>query len=185
MGEQKERMLHGQDYLANDPALIADRLRAALLLERFNQSSAAASDTRRDVLVSLFASFGKESEIVPPLHCDYGYLTTIGKRTFINCGAVLLDVAPLWIGDDVQIGPNVQLLGALHPLDAARRRARWESGRPITIHDGAWLGGGVIVLPGVAIGPDAVVGAGSVVVHDVPPATLVVGNPARVIRTLP
>jgi maltose O-acetyltransferase len=103
---------------------------------------------------------------------------------FINYGAVLIDTREIRIGDDVLIGPNVQLLTADHPLDPTARHAGWESGRPITIADGAWLGGGVIVLPGVTIGTNTVVGAGAVVTRDLPPGVVAVGNPARVVRRL-
>lgn len=103
---------------------------------------------------------------------------------FVNCGLVALDVAAITIGDDVQIGPNVQLLTPTHPLDAEQRRARWESADPITIGDNVWLGGGVIVVGGVTIGENTVVGAGSVVVRDLPAGVLAVGNPARVVRPL-
>jgi maltose O-acetyltransferase len=129
-------------------------------------------------------SFGEGSEIRPPLYCDYGYQIHIGARTFINYGAVLLDVATITIGDDVQIGPNVQLLTPTHPLDPDARRAKLEAARPITIGHNVWLGGGVIVLPGVSIGENTVVGAGAVVTKDLPANVVAVGNPARVIRQL-
>jgi maltose O-acetyltransferase len=108
----------------------------------------------------------------------------VGARSFINYGAIILDCAPVTIGDDVQIATGVQLLTATHPLDAAVRRSRYESAEPISIADGAWLGGGVIVCPGVSVGEDTVVGAGSVVVRDLPPRVLAVGNPCRVVREL-
>jgi maltose O-acetyltransferase len=116
--------------------------------------------------------------------CDYGFQLHIGDRTFINFGLVALDVAMISIGDDVQIGPNVQLLTPTHPLVASERRAKLEGAAPIAIGDNVWLGGGVIVLPGVTIGADTVVGAGSVVTRDLPSGVLAVGNPARVIRHL-
>jgi maltose O-acetyltransferase len=115
---------------------------------------------------------------------DYGYQTTIGPRTFINFNAVIADVGRVTIGADVQIGPNVQLLTPTHPLDPEIRRSGLEAAEPITIEDNVWLGGGVIVLPGVTIGHDTVVGAGAVVTRDLPPGVLAVGNPARVVRSL-
>jgi len=102
----------------------------------------------------------------------------------VNYGLTALDVAPIRIGDDVQIGPHVQLLTPTHPVDAALRRAKWEAAEPITIGDNAWLGGGVIVLPGITIGVNTVVGAGAVVTHDLPADVVAAGNPARIIRTL-
>ena len=115
---------------------------------------------------------------------DLGYQTSIGGRTFINAGAVILDVARVAIGEACQIGPNVQILTPTHPLDPDPRRDGWEAAEPITIGDNVWLGGGVIVCPGVTIGTDTVVGAGAVVTKDLPDRVLAVGNPARVIRQL-
>ena len=120
----------------------------------------------------------------PPFRCDYGYQTTIGARTFVNWGLVSLDVATVTIGDDVQIGPGVQLLTATHPIEPGPRRDKWEAAQPIVIGDNVWLGGGVIVCPGVTIGADTVVGAGSVVVQDLPASVVAVGSPAKVIRSI-
>src|SRR5690606_24791532 len=102
---------------------------------------------------------GKDVEIRPPLRVDLGYRISIGPGTFVNFGAVFLDIAEITIGADVQIGPNVQLLTPTHPLDPELRRAKWEAAEPITIGDNVWLGGGVIVCPGVTIGENTVVGA--------------------------
>jgi maltose O-acetyltransferase len=184
MGEQKDRMLRGELYRYDDPELLADHRRGRLLIERFNATSVSEDDERRRILEELLARFGEGSVIRPPFQCDYGYLTEVGERTFINYGTCILDCAQVTIGDEVQIATNVQLLTATHPLDAGLRRADWESAEPITIADGAWLGGGVIVCPGVTIGENTVVGAGAVVVKDLPPGVLAVGNPARVIREL-
>ena len=184
MGENKERMLRGELYVADDPELGEDFLRGRLLVERFNALPATEVDEARRLLEELLGRFGADSQIRAPFQCDYGYLTEVGERTFINYGAAILDCARVTIGDEVQIATNVQLLTAAHPLDAAARRAAWESAQPITIEDGAWLGGGVIVCPGVTIGENTVVGAGSVVVKDLPAGVLAVGNPARVIRDL-
>jgi maltose O-acetyltransferase len=184
MGEQKERMLRGELYIADDPELEADAARCVELLAAFNATGATESDERRRLLTALLGGMGEDVVIRPPLQMDYGYRTTIGSRTFVNVNCVVLDVAEVRIGEDCQIGPNVQLLTPTHPLDPELRRARWEGGEPITIGDNVWLGGGVIVLPGVTIGSDSVVGAGAVVTKDVPARTVVVGNPARSIRRL-
>ena len=136
----------------------------------------------RAVLTELLGAFGEDSHIRPPFLCDYGYQTSIGARTFANFGLICLDVATITIGDDVQIGPNVQLLTPTHPVAAGPRRDKWEAARPIVIGDNVWLGGGVIVLPGVTIGENTVVGAGAVVTRDLPPNVVAVGNPARVTR---
>ena len=152
------------------------------LLRRFNASE--DGDERMAILRELLGEVGDGVVIKPPLFMDYGYQTTIGAGTFINSGAVILDVGRVVIGADVQIGPNVQLLTPTHPLEPELRRSGAEAAEPITIGDNVWLGGGVIVCPGVTIGRDTVVGAGAVVTRDLPPGVLAVGNPARVIRQL-
>jgi maltose O-acetyltransferase len=184
MGEQKQRMLRGELYRYDDPELTADHERCRLLVERFNATSVGEEPERRRLLEELLGHIGEDVEVKPPFQCDYGYLISVGARTFINYGTVILDVARVTIGEDVQVATNVQLLTATHPLDAPTRRAGWESAEPITISDGSWLGGGAIVCPGVTIGEETVVGAGSVVTRDLPPRVLAVGNPCRPIREL-
>ncbi|MEU2610453.1 sugar O-acetyltransferase [Micromonospora sp. NPDC007271] len=184
MSTMKERMLAGEPYLADDPEIVADLDRAARLTERFNTGPAADPQARLAVLRELLGSLGADTWVRPPFHCDYGWQTHIGPRTFVNFNAVFLDVARITIGADVQIGPNVQLLTATHPIEPEARRAKWESARPITIGDNVWLGGGVIVLAGVTIGENTVVGAGAVVTRDLPPNVVAVGNPARPVRSL-
>jgi maltose O-acetyltransferase len=178
----RQRMLDGDRYIADDPELAQDNQRAMVLIEAFNSSTAADPDERRRLLSELLGDFGAGSEIRPPLYCDYGYQTQVGARTFANFGLVILDVARVTIGDDVQIGPYVQLLTATHPVEPTARRGKWESAKPITIDDNVWLGGGVIVCPGVTIGENTVVGAGSVVTRDLPPNIVALGSPARVVR---
>ncbi|HEY9371834.1 sugar O-acetyltransferase [Streptomyces sp.] len=186
MGENKQRMLAGEWYLPDDPELTAESRRAAALCAAYNVTGDVLPDFagRTKMLAELLGSVGEGVRIRPPFHCDFGRYISIGDGTFVNFNAVFLDVAPITIGADVQIGPNVQLLTPTHELDAERRRAGWEKGIPITIGDNVWLGGGVIVCPGVTIGANTVVGAGSVVVKDLPEGVLAVGNPARVVREL-
>jgi len=181
---QWERMVAGELYIADDPRIAREGSRARSLCAAFNSSAEHPADARRRILESLLGGIGEGSEIRPPFYCDYGQFIRIGARTFANFGLVALDVAPITIGDDVQIGPNVQLLTPTHPLDADLRRAKFEAAEPIVIGDNAWLGGGVIVCPGVTIGANTVVGAGAVVTRDLPANVLAVGNPARVIRRL-
>jgi len=179
-----ERMLGGDLYLADDPAISDRQLRAQELMAAYNGASPRDAVGRRKLLEELLGSVGAGTEIRSPFYVDYGTQVRIGARCFANYGLMALDVAAITIGDDVQIGPNVQLLTPTHPLDAEPRRAKWEAARPITIGDNVWLGGGVIVLPGVTIGADTVVGAGAVVTRDLPSGVLAVGNPARVVRQL-
>ena len=180
---QRDRMLACELYIADDPQLAAESLRALALTREFNASDPADAEARLALLRELLGSVGEGTEIRPPLYCDYGYQTHVGARTFINFGAVLLDVATIRIGDDVQVGPNVQFLTPTHPVAAEARRAKWEAARPISVGDNVWLGGGVIVCPGVSIRANTVVGAGAVVVRDLPANVVAVGNPARVIRS--
>lgn len=177
-------MLRGEPYLANDPALLDERRQCRLVCERFNATSFADTAARRAILDELLGEIGEDAEVMAPFQCDYGYHITVGARTFINYGAVILDGAKVTIGQDVQIGPSVQLLTALHPPDPVERRRGTETAKPVTIGDGVWLSTGVIVCPGVRIGADTVVGAGSVVTKDLPAGHVCFGNPCRVIREI-
>jgi maltose O-acetyltransferase len=178
----RERMLAGDLYIADDPEIAAEQRRAHAVMERYNSTPSAHADQRRDLLSRLLGEVGESTEVRSPLYVDYGSNTTMGARCFANYGLVALDVARIVIGDDVQIGPNVQLLTPTHPVEPGPRRDKWEAARPITIGDNVWLGGGVVVLPGVSIGADTVVGAGAVVSRDLPAGVVAVGNPAEVRR---
>lgn len=181
---EKAKMLAGELYRSADPALVADIRRAQRLLVRYNATSEEEPDKRTALLRELLGSCGDGAVIKPVFACDYGYNIRLGRKVFINYHCVFLDCAPIEIGDDVQMGPAVQLYTAEHPLEPDLRRSGLEYARPIRIGDDVWIGGGAIILAGVTIGNGSVIGAGSVVVHDVPPATVVVGNPARVVRAL-
>jgi maltose O-acetyltransferase len=178
----RERMLAGDLYLAEDPELAAALRRATRLADEYNVLAPRDREAAKGILVKLLGAVGAETVVRAPIYVDYGENLAIGARTFVNFGLVALDVAPIAIGDDCQLGPNVQLLTAYHPTEPEPRRAKLEAAAPITIGDNVWLGGGTIVLPGVTIGDDSVVGAGSVVTKDVPAGVLAVGNPARVVR---
>ena len=182
MSEMKQRMLRGELYMFDDPELAADLARAQDLLERYNATRHGDRALRDRLLRELLGEVGDGVVIRPPFRCDYGSHITIGAGTFVNFDCVMLDVAPIRIGAACRIATRVQLLAATHPVDPDLRRSGWESGRPITIGDNVWLGGGVIVCPGVSIGDDTVVGAGAVVTRDLPAGVVAVGAPARVIR---
>jgi maltose O-acetyltransferase len=184
MTTMKERMLRGDLYLAGEEELVADRARAQSLLERYNATADAESDERARLLRALLGDVGEGVWIQPTFRCDYGYNISIGAGTFVNYDSVMLDVVPIRIGASCQIATRVQLLAATHPVDPEARRAGWEYGSPITIGDNVWLGGGVIVCPGVTIGDDTVVGAGAVVTRDLPAGVVAFGAPARAHRSI-
>jgi maltose O-acetyltransferase len=176
---EKENMLAGELSLASDPELVADSRRIAAWMDRYNAKQERTQAEREALLREAFASVGQGANIRPPVHCDYGYNIALGAGAFINFNCVILDIVKVTIGDGAQIGPNVQILTADHPRDPAVRATGLEFGRPIVIGRHVWIGGGAIILPGVTIGDDAVIGAGSVVTRDVPANATVVGNLAR------
>ncbi|MGW1541248.1 sugar O-acetyltransferase [Streptomyces sp. NPDC002309] len=179
-----ERMLAGDLYIADDPEIARRQQRAVRLAARFQAAYTEDADSALPLLAELLGSVGEEVHVRPPLHVDYGSNIRIGARTFVNYNLTALDVAAITIGEDCQIGPNVQLLTPTHPLEPGPRRDKLEAARPITIGNNVWLGAGAIVLPGVTVGDNSVVGAGAVVTKDVPADVVVVGNPARQVRTL-
>jgi maltose O-acetyltransferase len=183
MGEMRERMLRGELYIADDPENEAQFSRVQELLARFNGASPGAWDERDAVLREMLRHVGSGVVVRPPFFCEYGAVS-IGDRTFVNVDAVMLDVAPIEIGAACQIATRVQLLTATHPIDPGPRRVGWEYAEPISIADNVWLGGGVIVCPGVTIGQDTVVGAGAVVTRDLPAGVVAAGVPARVLREI-
>jgi maltose O-acetyltransferase len=180
----RERMLAGELYLAADPELEAASAAALELMTAYNATGAGEDTRRRQLLERLLGAIGEGTVLRPPLYVDYGRQLRIGARCFANYGLVALDVAAITIGDDVQIGPNVQLLTPTHPVEPGPRRDKWEAAAPIRIDDNVWLGGGAIVLAGVTIGRNTVVGAGAVVTRDLPANVVAVGNPARIVRTI-
>lgn len=175
---EKQKMLAGELYDAGDPQVQADQAAAAAWMARFNALDLPL-DQRRALLAERLAFVGKGATIRPPFHCDYGFNISLGDGAFLNFNCVILDVVAVTIGARTQIGPGVQILAADHPRDAAERAGGLEFGRPISIGANVWIGGGAIILPGVRIGDDALVGAGAVVTRDVAPDATVVGNPAR------
>jgi maltose O-acetyltransferase len=181
MRSQKSRMLAGEPYVADCPELTADRARAWAWMDRFNAKLAVPAEEHHAMLCELLARVGEGALVRPPFHCDYGYNISLGRDVFLNTGCIILDVAEVSIGDMTQIGPGVQLLAADHPRDPEQRRQRLEFGRPIRVGCNVWIGGGALVMPGVSVGDDAIIGAGAVVTRDVAPGTTVAGNPARLL----
>lgn len=179
-----DRMLAGDLYISDDPDIAAQQQRAITLQARFAAVFADDVEAGQEVARELFGSMHETAHVRPPVYVDYGSFVTIGAGTFVNYGLTALDVAPITIGADCQIGPNVQLLTPTHPVEPQPRRDKLEAAKPITIGDNVWLGGGAIVLPGVTIGDNSVIGAGAVVTKDVPANSVAVGNPARVVRSI-
>ena len=184
MANEKEKMLAGEMYNAMDPQLIAERRRARELCKLLNNSHPDEQELRKRVIRKLFGSTGNGIWIEPPFYCDYGTNITIGDNVFFNFNCVILDPAPVIIGSNVLFGPAVQVYTATHPVNAFARRMEREFAQPIEIGSDVWVGGGSIILPGVRIGARTVIGAGSVVTHDIPADVFAAGNPCRVIHRL-
>jgi maltose O-acetyltransferase len=182
MKSEKDKMLSGEFYNPLDPQLSAERRRARLLFKALNDTRDDQPEERARLIRELIPAAGAGLWIEPPFYCDYGSNITLGDKVFFNFNCVVLDVAPVLIGSGVLIGPAVQIYAATHPLSAAGRRTGLESGQPVTIGDEVWVGGGVIICPGVRIGARSVIGAGSVVTRDIPAGVFAAGNPCRVIR---
>lgn len=170
---EKQKMLAGELYNGNDSELIAERAKTESLSRAYNNTG------DRETLRRLVGRLGENAVIRAPFYCDYGWNVFIDDGAFVNFNAVFLDIMPVTIGAGTQIGPNVQFYAADHPRDPEVRRSGLESGKPITIGRNVWIGGAAILLPGIAIGDDSIIGAGAVVTRDVPAGVTVVGNPAR------
>ncbi|MFF1831540.1 sugar O-acetyltransferase [Paenarthrobacter sp. NPDC058040] len=179
-----QRMVAGDLYISDDPQISALQQAAISLAGKFHAVFLEDVDKAQEVLRQLLGFVGDEVHVRAPIFVDYGSNISIGDGTFINYNLTALDVAPIRIGRNCQIGPNVQLLTPTHPVEAGPRRDKLEAAKPITIGDNVWLGGGVIVLPGVSIGDDSVIGAGSVVTKDIPAGVVAMGAPARPVKAV-
>lgn len=183
MKNEKQRMLAGELYTPLDAELTSDRERAQQLLREYNASPATQVAARNELLAQLLGQVGASLTIQPPFHCDYGTNIHFGDACFVNMNCVILDVCRVRIGNHVLLGPAVQIYTAAHPLDFQLRRKK-EFGKPVTIGDDVWIGGGAIICPGVTIGSRTVIGAGSVVTQDLPSDVMAAGNPCRIIRAV-
>jgi maltose O-acetyltransferase len=181
---EREIMLAGELYNPGDPELVELRRRARALTREINATTEEQTEPRADLFRQLFGTLPGPFEIEPPFRCDYGMNIHAGSGLYINFGCIILDVCEVHIGAGVMMAPNVQLVTATHPIDPVLRLSGRELGKPIRIGNRVWLGAGVIVLPGVTIGDDTTIGAGSVVTRDIPPRVVAVGNPCRVLRSL-
>lgn len=183
MSGNLDKLSDGDWYITDESVLDLQRERQ-VLMEHYNTTSIADPVRRRELLLDLFGEIGDEVEVRSPVYVDYGSNVRLGTWVFLNYGCQLADVATITIGDHCQIGPNVQFLTPIHPVDPQRRQDRWETAAPITLRRNVWVGGGAIICPGVTIGDDTVVGAGAVVTKELPSRVLAVGNPARVVREI-
>ncbi|MCD7973184.1 MAG: sugar O-acetyltransferase [Candidatus Azobacteroides sp.] len=180
---EKEKAGKGLLYDANfDRTLLKDREHAKVILHRYNQTSPLQPTERKELLKILLGKSGNDFIIEPPFYCDYGYNIEIGENFFANMNLVILDGAKVTIGKNTFIAPNVSIYTAGHPLDVEQRNQGLEYAYPVAIGDNVWIGGNVVVLPGVTIGNNAVIGAGSIVTKDIPENALAMGNPCKVVR---
>lgn len=184
MMTEKEKMLAGELYDPLDKQLSDERLQTRLLLKELNDSREDQVEERSRILKALIPNAGEGLWLQPPFYCDYGYNMVVGDRVFFNFNCVVLDVMEVRIGSRTLFGPNVQVYTATHPMDHQERASGVEYAKPISIGEDVWIGGSVVICPGVTIGDRSVIGAGSVVTKDIPADVFAAGNPCRVIRHL-
>ena len=170
--------------IANDRKMQIKHLYTQRLCHKFSSLDPVKIKKRKKLIKLIVNSIGENFIIEQPFHCDYGYFITIGENFYANYNLTILDTAKVTIGDNVFIGPNVNIYAATHPLDKERRNENLEKGIPVTIGNNVWIGGNVTILPGITIGDNTGVGAGSVVTKDIPPNVVVAGNPCKVIKEL-
>ena len=182
---EKEKAKLGELYDANyDLALIEERRKAKQLCYEFNILSPLEEEKGREILKKLFGEIKNNFTITAPFYCDYGYNIEIGENFYSNHNLVILDAAKVTFGDNVFIGPNCGFYAAGHPLDARQRNKGIEYAKPISVGNDVWIGGNVTVLPGVNIGSNVVIGAGSVVTKDIPSNVVAVGNPCKILKKI-
>ncbi len=170
--------------ITDDVKMQKEHMYVQRLCYKFNQLDPVKIKKRKKIIKKIVKDIGPNFTIEQPLHCDYGYFITIGKNFYANYNLTILDTAQVTIGDNVFIGPNVNIYAATHPLDIERRNKNLEKGVPITIGNNVWIGGNTTILPGITIGDNTTIGAGSVVTKNIPSNVVAVGNPCKVIKEL-
>ena len=181
---EKEKMLSGEMYNPLDPELDRDRHEARLLFQQINGLDEDRKEERNELFSKLLPNTASGLWIEPPFYCDYGYNIYSGKNLFMNFDCCILDVMPVRLGNNVMMGPKVQLYTATHPLEAKARNSGREFAKGITIGNNVWIGGGAVICPGVTIGDGVVIGAGSVVTRNLPDNVFAAGSPARVFKQI-
>lgn len=182
---EKEKMLAGMEYSATDEELLRELNAVKEVIHDYNLLRPSDRDGKLLLLKQLLGHIGDDAIIInQPFYCDYGKQISVGRRFFANFNFTVLDEASVTIGDDCFIGPNVSIFTACHSTDPVERNSRREWAKPVTIGNNVWIGGNVTILPGINIGDNVTIGAGSVVVNDIPSGSIAVGNPCRVVRTL-
>ena len=181
---QKERMLAGLPYKAWLDGLSEERMACRRKLHAFNLLPPDEEEQAQRLLLELLGKTGRDPWINAPFHCVYGWNIEVGDNFFANYNLTILDVGKVTIGSNVQFAPNVSIYTAGHPLHPDSRNSGYEYGLPVTIGDNVWIGGNVVLLPGVTVGSNSVIGAGSVVSRDIPEWVVAVGSPCRVVRRI-
>ena len=181
--DNKTRRDQGMAYLS-DQTIVEEQLNTKRAIRQYNECMPFEMEKGMKYLEKAGIVHKKNLYFEPPFHCEYGNHIEVGENFYANAYCTMLDVGKIKIGDDVLFGPHVSLYTAGHPIHPQSRKSGYEYGIPITIGDRVWIGGSCVVMPGVSIGSDTVIGAGSVVTRDIPPHSLAVGNPCRVIRKI-
>ncbi|WP_137166606.1 sugar O-acetyltransferase [Salinimonas lutimaris] len=184
LDEIKQKMHSGEVYFSHEPALVDEQTQCLEILYDYNQSRPSQHARRQQILTQLFARMGENCYFEPPLRANWGKHTYVGKQVYANFNLTLVDDTTITIGDYVMFAPNVTLATAGHPIEPGLRRHVGQFNMPVTIENNVWIGAHTVVLPGVTIGENSVIGAGSVVTRDIPANVVAVGNPCRVLRPI-
>ena len=182
---EKDKQHTGEVYFPGDPEILEEQIQYQEKLYDYNQTRPSEQEKRTNLLKEMFAEIGENCYIEPPFHANFGgHHCHFGKNVYVNYNLTAVDDTHIYVGDNTMIAPNVILASAAHPLDPEERRKGYQYNQPVHIGKNCWLGAGVIVVPGVSIGDDTVIGAGSVVTKDIPSGVVAVGNPCRVIKEI-
>lgn len=184
MKTEKEKMVNGELYNPADSELLKDRENARKKTRVYNETLETEGDKRINLLKELFGSTGETLYVEPTFRCDYGYNIHVGENFYTNFDCVILDVCEVRIGDNCLMAPGVHIYTATHPLNPTERNSGLEYGKPVTIGDNVWIGGRVVINPGINIGNNVVIASGAVVTKDVQDNVVVGGNPAKVIKQI-